>query len=258
MVVTGALAAAELAWARGDPGAVLAALAPVRDIPPPRHGIDEPGFWPWPHLYADALISEGRLAEAADFLAPHEALAAERERRSSIARLARVRGRLEAASGRLDEAEAAFQHGLDQLDGLPLPFERALTELAHGQMLRRRGRRRAAMSRLVSARERFTALGASPFVERCDDELAGSGLTPSKRSDLDPARLTRQELAVATRVATGMSNREIAADMVLSVKTVQFHVGNIYSKLGVRSRLQLANWLNAQSGPAAAPADDST
>jgi DNA-binding CsgD family transcriptional regulator len=159
-----------------------------------------------------------------------------------------VRGRHEAACGRLNEAEAAFQHGLDQLDGLPLPFEQALPELAHGQMLRRRGRRRAATDRLMAARERFTALGASPFVERCDVELAGSGLTPSKRSNLDPARLTRQELAVATRAATGMSNREIAADMVLSVKTVQFHIGNIYSKLGVRSRLQLANWVHSQSG----------
>ena len=105
MVVTGALATAELASARGDPGAVLAALAPVRNIPPPRQGIDEPGFWPWPHLYADALISDGRLAEAADFLPAHEQLAAQRGRRSSIARLARARGRLEAARGRPDEAD---------------------------------------------------------------------------------------------------------------------------------------------------------
>ena len=254
MVVTGALATAELAWARGDPGAVLAALAPVQNIPPPRQGIDEPGFWPWPHLYADALISDGRLAEAADFLAAHEQLAAQRGRRSSIARLARARGRLEAACGRPDEAETSFEHSLDQLDGLALPYERALTELAYGQMLRRRGKRRAAMSRLTAARERFIALQARPFIERCDVELAGSGLTPSKRSDLDPARLTRQELAVATRVATGMSNREIATDMTISVKTVQFHVSNIYSKVGVRSRLQLANWLHAQSG-SAEPAD---
>jgi DNA-binding NarL/FixJ family response regulator len=47
-----------------------------------------------------------------------------------------------------------------------------------------------------------------------------------------------------------MSNREIATDMTISVKTVQFHVSNIYSKVGVRSRLQLANWLHAQSGSA--------
>jgi len=257
MVVTGALATAELASVRGDPGAVLTALAPVQNIPPPRQGIDEPGFWPWPHLYADALISDGRLAEAADFLPAHEQLAAQRGRRSSIARLARARGRFEAACGRPDEATTSFEHSLDQLDGLALPYERALTELAYGQMLRRRGKRRAAMSRLTAARERFSALQAHPFIERCDVELAGSGLTPSKRSDLDPARLTRQELAVATRVSTGMSNREIATDMTISVKTVQFHVSNIYSKVGVRSRLQLANWLQGQSG-SAEPADQRT
>ena len=250
MIVTGGLAAAELAWVRGDAAAVLTALAPVRDIPPPRQSIDEPGFWPWQHLYADALVGTGRLAEAADFLLPHEELAAARGRRSSVARLARVRGRLEAARGRPDAAEAAFALALDQLDGLPLPFEQALGELAHGQLLRRRGRRRAASGRLVAARERFAELGAAPFVERCDVELAGSGLTPGKRGDHDPARLTRQEQAVATRVATGMSNREIASDMTISVKTVQFHVGNIYSKLGVRSRLQLANRLQARAGSA--------
>ena len=253
MVVTGALAPPS--WLRR-----AATRAPcLRRWRPWEHSTATPGhrragFWPWPRLYAEALISDGRLAEAADFLPAHEQLAAQRGRRSSIARLARARGRLEAARGRPDEATTSFEHSLDQLDGLALPYEQALTELAYGQMLRRRGKRRAAMSQLTAARERFSALQAPPFIERCDVELAGSGLTPSKRSDLDPARLTRQELAVANRVATGMSNREIATDMTISVKTVQFHVSNIYSKVGVRSRLQLANWLHGQSG-SAEPAD---
>ena len=61
-------------------------------------------------------------------------------------------------------------------DELPLPFERASLELAYGQMLRRRGHRRAASVQLESARERFAALGARPFVERCVRELESSGL----------------------------------------------------------------------------------
>lgn len=250
MIVAAALAAAELAWARGDHEGVLGALAPVRAIQP-RQGVDEPGFWPWQHLYADALVSVGRLGDAAEFLAPHEELATERKRHSSIARLARVRGRLEAAAGRMDAAEAAFRHGLDQFDPdqvnrVPLPFERALLELAYGQMLRRRGRRREATTQLDDARERFDALGARPYVERCDLELGGLGRIRARGSTWEPGRLTRQELAVARRVVAGMSNRDIASDMAISVKTVQFHIGNVYSKLGVHTRVQLANRLRTR------------
>ena len=143
----------------------------------------------------------------------------------------------------MEAAETAFRHGIDQLHGLPLPFERALLELAYGQMLRRRGHRRAATVQLEAARERFSALGAHPFAKRCVMELTGSGLAPAKRTNVDRDRLTPQELAVAKLAATGMSTRDIASTMSISPKTVQFHVGNVYSKLGVRSRLQLANRL---------------
>ena len=228
MIVAAALAKADLAWVRGDHEEVLRALEPLRTIQP-RQGVDEPGFWPWHHLYGEALVSAGRLEEAATFLAPHEELAEERKRRSSIARLCRVRGRLEAAAGRTDSAEAAFRYGIDQLERLSLPFERGLLELAYGQMLRRRGQRRAATVRLQAAQERFTALRARPFVERCAMELEGSGLTPTKRTNADPTRLTRQELAVARLAASGMSNRDIAVEMAISAKTVQFHVSNVYA-----------------------------
>lgn len=247
MIVAAALARAGLASVRGEHAAVLQALEPLLVIRP-RDGVDEPGFWPWQHLYGDALVSTGRLDEASAFLAPHEELAEERKRRSSIARLARVRGRLEAGAGRMDAADAAFRHGIDQIRELSLPFERASIELAYGQMLRRRGHRRAATVQLEAARERFAALGARPFVERCVRELESSGLTPTKRTDADPLRLTPQELAVARFAATGMSNRDIASEMTISVKTVQFHVSNVYTKLGVRSRVQLANRLAASDG----------
>lgn len=252
MIVAAALARAGLASARGDHEEVLRALEPLLAIKP-RDGVDEPGFWPWQHLYGDALVSSGRLDEAAEFLAPHEELAEERKRRSSIARLSRVRGRLEAGAGRMDAADAAFRYGIDQLRGLPLPFERASVELAYGQMLRRRGHRRAATVQLQAAHEGFTALGARPFVERCVMELRGSGLAPTKRTNIDRSRLTPQELAVARLAVTGMSNRDIASEMAISARTVQFHVGNVYSKLGVHSRLQLANRLAATQATQATP-----
>ena len=157
-----------------------------------------------------------------------------------MARLARVRGRLESARGRTKAAEAAFQHGLDQLGQLPLPFERALIELAYGQTLRRNGKRRAAAAQLQAAADRFATLDARPYLERCERELIACGLAPAERRTFDPTRLTAQELAVARLVADGLSNRQVAAELFVSIKTVQFHLTHIYSKLGVSSRAELA------------------
>ena len=239
MIVAAGMARAQLAGARGDHEAVLRALEPVLRSKP-REGIDEPGFWAWQGWYGDALVSAGRLDQAAAFLAPHEELAAARGRRSSLAMLARVRGRLETAAGRPEAAEAAFQHGLAQLDEVTLPFSQALLELAHGEMLRRAGHRRAAAAQLTAAHNRFVELGARPYLERCERELSACGLAPAKRRGFDPSKLTAQELAVARLVAAGMSNRQVAAELFVSVKTVQFHLTHIYSKLRIGSRTELA------------------
>jgi DNA-binding CsgD family transcriptional regulator len=239
MVVAAGLAGAQLAAAQGDHEGVLRALGPVLVVRP-REGVDEPGFWPWQGLYGDALVSAGRLGEAGEFLAPHEELARVRGRRSSIAVLARVRGRLEAALGDVGAAGVAFRRGLEQYVGLSVPFPQGLLELAFGQMLRRHGQRRLAVEQLRSARDRFVVLGARPYVERCERELGASGLAPAKRHDFDPSRLTAQELAVAQLVARGLSNRQVAAELFVSVKTVQFHLTRVYSKLRVSSRAELA------------------
>jgi DNA-binding CsgD family transcriptional regulator len=237
MRVASGLAGATVASAGGDHEGVLRALGPVVELAG-RAGADEPGFWPWQDLYADALVSAGRWDEAEAFLVPHEELAMARGWRVMAARLARVRGRLEAARGRVDTAEAAFGRAVAGLEGLP--FQRALSELAFGQVLRRAGQRRSAAERLSAARERLVGLRARPYVERCEQELAACGLAPAKRSAFDPSRLTAQELAVARLVAVGMSNRQVASELFISIKTVQFHLTHIYAKLGVSSRAELA------------------
>jgi DNA-binding NarL/FixJ family response regulator len=117
-----------------------------------------------------------------------------------------------------------------------MPFERALTELEYGSLLRRAGKRSAAASQLRAAREGFSVLAARPFVERCDRELAGCGLAPAKRRHVEPNRLTPQESSVARLVASGKSNREIASELVVSVNTIEYHLTNVYGKLGIRSR----------------------
>jgi DNA-binding CsgD family transcriptional regulator len=239
MQVAAGLARAHLAFARADHQGVLRALEPVVNLTL-REGVDESGFWPWQDLYGDALVTAGRLDEADRFLVVHEDAAARRGRRSMVARLARVRGRLAAARGDIVAAEAVFIQGLADISQLPLPFQRALLEFAYGQVLRRAGQRRAAAHQLQGARDRFSRLQARPYLERCDRELAACGLAPAKRSTFDPSRLTAQESAVARLVAMGMGNREVASDLFISIKTVQFHLTHIYAKLSINSRSELA------------------
>jgi DNA-binding NarL/FixJ family response regulator len=121
-----------------------------------------------------------------------------------------------------------------------MPYERALIEFAHGQFLRRNGSRRAASEQLTRARETFAELRARPALERCERELVACGLKPNRRGSDQPPELTPQEQAVARLVATGRTNREVAAELLLSVKTVEVHLTRIYAKLGISSRSQLA------------------
>jgi DNA-binding CsgD family transcriptional regulator/tetratricopeptide (TPR) repeat protein len=241
-IVAAGIARAMLATARAHYDDVLTALDPLLTMSH-RQAVYEPGCWPWQDLYGDALVHLGRLEEASAFLSPHESLADQRGRHAPIARLARVRGRLEAARGDFQAAEAAFQRGLRHLQPLAIPFERALLELAYGQFLRRSGKRRAAAAQLGSAQGHFISLGARPWLERCDRELMACGLAPAKRRGRDQERLTPQELCVARLAASGLSNREVATELMLSVKTVEFHLSHAYSKLAVRSRKELASCL---------------
>jgi DNA-binding CsgD family transcriptional regulator len=232
-----------VASARGDSEAVFAALGPVAELSP-NPAVDEPGFWPWQDLYAEALVGLGRAADADTFLRPHEALAELRGRPSTIAKLARVRGRTEAALGHREEAAAAFERALEHIESCGMPYEQALIEYAHGQYLRRNGRRRAAAEALTRARDTFVELGARPALERCERELVACGLNPAKRGRSEQPDLTPQEQAVARLVATGRTNRDVAGELLLSVKTVEVHLTRIYAKLGVSSRSQLAALAN--------------
>ena len=150
-----------------------------------------------------------------------------------------MRGRVEATLGRREQAAAAFKRALEHVEPLGMPYEQALIQYAHGQFLRRNGRRRAAADQLTRARDTFADLGARPALERCERELAACGLTPPGAASHAPD-LTPQEQAVARLVATGQTNREVAAELLLSVKTVEVHLTRVYAKLGVSSRSQLA------------------
>ena len=126
---------------------------------------------------------------------------------------------------------------------MDLPFERALIHLHYGAHLRRTGSRATAAEQLRTAEEIFRRLGARPFLEMTARELAGCGLTRVR--PVGPSPLTGQERTVAQLVSRGMSNRDVAGELFLSVKTIEYHLSNVYAKLALRSRSQLVAALHA-------------
>lgn len=226
-----------LASYRSEPGEVVkrAQLLVLLDDGP----TVEPGWLTWPAPYVSALIQLGRLDEAHSAILTFEGTARERGSRSRLAALARLRGELATARREHPVARGAFEEALRLGDGVADAIEQGLALASFGRFLRRRGERRAAQDRLQTARERFVSMGATPFVDRCDEELAAAGLTPepSERSPMEG--LTPQEQIVARLACRGLTNNEMAHQLVLSVKTVGYHLTNVYAKLDVHSRAQL-------------------
>ncbi|NGO48076.1 helix-turn-helix transcriptional regulator, partial [Streptomyces ureilyticus] len=248
-----ALAEAHLARTLGRPEDVVGALAPL--LPPSEQdtsgSFDEPGAVPWPDLLADAWTELGDHRRAAQLLGQYEALAVRRDHPAALMRAARIRGTLAAARGDPAAAESAFRSALRHAHRAQEPFGRALVHLAYGQFLRRVARRTPAAEQLRTARGLLVRLDARSDLECCERELAACGLdTPMRGTDVAPlkadaAPLTAQELVVARRVAAGLTNRQVARELVISPKTVEFHLGRIYAKLGVASRTRLAVLLAA-------------
>ncbi len=144
-----------------------------------------------------------------------------------------------------DEVEAAFAaalaaHEAAAADGVVHEFERARTRLAYGEWLRRNRRRVDAREQLRAALVTFEDLDAKSWADRAAAELRASGETARKRDMAEPTKLTAQELAVATLVQQGLTNREVAAQLFLSPRTVDFHLRNVFTKTGVTSRVELA------------------
>jgi ATP/maltotriose-dependent transcriptional regulator MalT len=229
-------AAVLLAVCRENAAAVVAAAHRVRATPErgPRR---EMGLFWWPIHLVSALVKLGSVDEAEAELTVATRHARPGETRTA-AGIARVRGQLAAARQDLDQARACFTQATAAADDHVDALEQAQALEAYGRFLRRRGERRAAIGQLQDARARYQALRAAPFVRRCDTELAACGVQdPAASTALDP--LTPQERAVATLICDGMTNRQAAEALVLSVKTIGYHLANVYTKLGVHSRSQL-------------------
>src|ERR687898_814003 len=140
-----------------------------------------------------------------------------------------------------DAADEMFRAALDHHSRSQRPFERARTELSYGECLRRARRRVDAREHLRAALDTFEDLRAAPWRERALQELRASGERARQRDQHALPQLTAQELQVARFVAQGLSNRDVAAQLFVSPRTIDFHLRNVFTKVGVSSRTQLAH-----------------
>jgi DNA-binding CsgD family transcriptional regulator len=202
-------------------------------------GWGEPATPPFLPDAIEALLALGRVEEARRWVRWLGERADALDRPQVLAWAARCRGLLAAAEGDLDFAEEALAEALVAHGRDAIPYDRARTLLVAGQLGRRRRRWRAARDSLEEARDTFDSLGASLWAGRCESELGRLG----RRRSRDGDRLTPSEWRVAELAARGLKNREVAAELFMSPKTVEANLTRVYRKLGIHSRAELGRWL---------------
>jgi DNA-binding CsgD family transcriptional regulator len=234
----------ELGLAR--PLAAIERLRPVADLAE-RHGVREPSVLPYAPDLIEAYARAGEREAATRELAKLSELANALDRRWALAAVARLHGLL----GGDDDLDEYFGAALELHDeGAGSAFERARTELLYGERLRRAKRRVEAREHLRSAVELFDGLGAAPWSEQARRELRASGESIPRRDPTAPEKLTPQELQIALQVAEGKSNRDVAAALFLSPKTVEFHLTHVYRKLNIHSRAELVRLFSSEHAAA--------
>ena len=193
-----------------------------------------PGNVVWAPPLVDAYLRAGRRDDAVA-LVEHYARTIEGHRIAPVI--------LERLRGMTAQDEERFRAALD-LHG-PAPFELARTQLAYGEFLRAADRREEAREPLRAALEGFERIDALPFAERARRELRAAGAV-TRAAAADGAELTAHELRVAQLVAQGLTNREAAAALFVSAKTVEHHLRSVFRKLGIKRRAELARLMAAR------------
>src|SRR5262245_25345767 len=136
-------------------------------------------------------------------------------------------------------AEPRYREAVERLGRARTRPDLARAQLVYGEWLRRKGRRLDAREQLRTAHGLFGAIGMPVFAERARRELAGTGETARKRTDETRADLTAQESQIARLASEGFTNPEIGAQLYLSPRTVEWHLRQVYLKLGIHSRREL-------------------
>lgn len=209
----------------------VAPLMPVLDAFPDSTEIINASYVP---DAVEALIHLGRSAEAEPILARLERNGERLDRPWMKAVAARCRAMMLAAQGDVDGANRAVERALAEHERLPMPFDRARTQLLSGQLLRRQRQKDQAATTLRAALQTFEDLNTRLWADRARAELARADVGTRRMSDLSPS-----EQRVAELAASGMTNREVAAELFISPKTVESNLARIYRKLGIHSRAEL-------------------
>ncbi|WP_193025504.1 LuxR C-terminal-related transcriptional regulator [Corynebacterium casei] len=198
--------------------------------------ISQPGFWPWRDLAVNVLLNTKRLEEADELLSVAEEDADRVKNFGLQARLVADRAHQALVLGESDRGVKLYEQAIEMMATSHMRPYQGRTLFAFGQALRRLGRRRQADGYLASAAEIYQSMGAHAHVEKINRERRAGGLGPRQNS---ASSLTTQELEVAQHAASGLTNKEIAAQLFLSPKTVEFHLTRIYRKLRIRTRTEL-------------------
>jgi DNA-binding CsgD family transcriptional regulator len=156
-----------------------------------------------------------------------------------------IEARSRALLATADAAEALYRVAIEHLDRSPVRPEAARAHLLYGEWLRRANRRVDARHHLRVAHDELTSIGMDAFADRAGRELSATGETVRKRSVATTQQLTSQELQIARLAATGSTNREIGAQLYLSVRTVEWHLRKVFMKLELSNRRELAAGLAA-------------
>ena len=200
------------------------------------------GLWSIPDLI-EAAARSGRLDETAEQFDRYTSwvkYSPSAPRRSVLARCRALVGDGDVRE-RFDEALAP--------DSFVSPFLMARTELLYGEWLRRERQRREARPHLRRAADLFRQVGTTPWEDRAEGELRATGEKARERDPSTLDQLTPQELQIAGLVASGMTNRQIAGQLYLSPRTIDYHLRKVFSKLGVASRTELVRMGVPQQEP---------
>jgi DNA-binding CsgD family transcriptional regulator len=226
-------------------------LRRIRDLEQAQ-GVVEPSVVRWHSDLASGLVAIGALDEAEEIIRlGREGIANQAHNAGVTARLDRAEALVRAERGDVDPAVHLLGAAARRFQLLGQPIEQGHTLLVLGQVERRRRRHAAARAAVGDAIALFTSIGAKAWMDQAARTLARvAGAAGDSRERPDPAAalatLTATEAGIANMVRAGASNREIAARMFLSVKTVEAALTRVYRKLGVRSRTQLSSRLGPQ------------
>lgn len=217
------------------------AVTAMQDI-----GLGEPAYIQFLPDAIEALIGLGKLDEAEALLVPFEERGAALDRAWALSTAARCRGMLQAARGDLPAATRTLERALEEHDQVSQPLDLGRTLLVTGTVQRRARKWGVARTALQRALDIFEGLGIPLWAEKARAELRRIGGRPATVWGLTPT-----EEKVADLVSMGMTNREVADALFMSVNTVGANLSRIYHKLGVRSRTELASKLAARRSSAA-------